>query len=239
MKQDASFDRKRHIFGAVMGPLCALLIWITPISSLNVAQHQLLAIMALVAIWWITEPVAIPVTSLLGPSLCVLVGVVPMKTAFESFASPMIFLFMGGFLIAKGMMVNGLDKRIAYGIMSMKWVGDSPRRIFLALGAACMICSGWISNTATAAMMFPIALGLLEAIREMMAANGKTIDLSSYKYANASEHHYDRILGGAGSTGSPRVILRLDGMGLCGNGGLFRRGLLGAVEAVSCRCEAY
>ena len=183
MKQDASFDRKRHMFGAIMGPLCALLIWITPISSLNVAQHQLLAIMALVAIWWITEPVAIPVTSLLGPSLCVLVGVVPMKTAFESFASPMIFLFMGGFLIAKGMMVNGLDKRIAYGIMSMKWVGDSPRRIFLALGAACMICSGWISNTATAAMMFPIALGLLEAIREMMAANGKTIDLSNYKYA--------------------------------------------------------
>ena len=183
MKQDASFDRKRHMLGAVMGPLCALLIWITPICSLNVAQHQLLAIMALVAIWWITEPVAIPVTSLLGPSLCVLVGVVPMKTAFESFASPMIFLFMGGFLIAKGMMVNGLDKRIAYGIMSMKWVGDSPRRIFLALGAACMICSGWISNTATAAMMFPIALGLLEAIREMMAANGKTIDLSNYKYA--------------------------------------------------------
>lgn len=183
MKQDASFDRKRHMFGAVMGPLCALLIWITPISSLNVAQHQLLAIMALVAIWWITEPVAIPVTSLLGPSLCVLVGVVPMKTAFESFASPMIFLFMGGFLIAKGMMVNGLDKRIAYGIMSMKWVGDSPRRIFLAIGLACMLCSGWISNTATAAMMFPIALGLLEAIREMMAVRGREINLRTYKYA--------------------------------------------------------
>ncbi len=183
MKQDSSFDRKRHIFGAVMGPLCALLIWITPINGLNLQQHQLLAIMSLVAIWWITEPVAIPVTSLVGPSLCVIVGMVPMKTAFEAFASPMIFLFMGGFLIAKGMMVNGLDKRIAYGIMSMKWVGDSPRRIFLAMGAACMICSGWISNTATAAMMFPIALGLLEAIREMMAANGKTIDLSNYKYA--------------------------------------------------------
>jgi sodium-dependent dicarboxylate transporter 2/3/5 len=90
---------------------------------------------------------------------------------------------MGGFLLAKGMMVNGLDKRMAYGIMSMKWVGDSPRKIFLAIGLACMLCSGWISNTATAAMMFPIALGLLEAIREMMAANGKTIDLANYKYA--------------------------------------------------------
>ena len=135
------------------------------------------------AFWWICEPVPIPVTSLLGPTLCVILGVASATDAFKAFASPMIFLFMGGFLIAKGMMVNGLDKRIAYGIMSMKWVGDSPRRIFLAIGLACMLCSGWISNTATAAMMFPIALGLLEAIREMMAANGKYIDLRKYKYA--------------------------------------------------------
>ena len=110
-------------------------------------------------------------------------GVVKMKDAFAAFANPMIFLFMGGFIIAKAMMVNGLDKRIAYGIISMKWVGDSPRRIFLAIGLACMLCSGWISNTATAAMMFPIAIGLLEAIREMMAANGREINLHTYKYA--------------------------------------------------------
>ncbi len=181
--KDSSFDRKRHILGAVLGPLCAILVWLTPIDGLSGEAHRLLAVMSLVAIWWITEPIAIPVTSLLGPTLCVLLGVVPMKEAFESFANPMIFLFMGGFLIAKGMMVNGLDKRMAYGIMSMKWVGDSPRRIFLAIGLACMICSGWISNTATAAMMFPISLGLLEAIREMMAANGRKIDLSNYKYA--------------------------------------------------------
>ena len=171
------------MIGAVLGPLCALLVWLTPIEGINTAQHTLLAIMSLVAIWWITEPVPIPVTSLLGPSLCVLFGVADMKTAFAAFANPMIFLFMGGFIIAKAMMVNGIDKRIAYGIMSLKWVGDSPRRIFIAIGVACMMCSGWISNTATAAMMFPIALGLLEAIREMMAANGKQIDLKNYKYA--------------------------------------------------------
>jgi sodium-dependent dicarboxylate transporter 2/3/5 len=139
--------------------------------------------MSLVAIWWITEPIAIPLTSLFGPTLCVILGIVPIKDAYDQFANPMIFLFMGGFLLAKGMMVNGLDKRIAYGIMSMKWVGDSPRRIFLAIGLACILCSGWVSNTATAAMMFPISLGLLEAIREMMAENGKTIDLKNYKYA--------------------------------------------------------
>ena len=183
MDQTSSFDQKRHTIGAFLGPICALLIWLTPIAGLEPAQHKLLAILTLVAIWWITEPIPIPITSLLGPALCVLTGVASMKDSFDSFANPMIFLFMGGFLIAKGMMVNGLDKRIAYGIMSMRWVGDSPRRIFLAIGLACMFCSGWISNTATCAMMFPIALGLLEAIREMMAANGKQIDLKNYKYA--------------------------------------------------------
>ena len=76
---------------------------------------------------------------------------------------------MVSFLLATAMIVNGLDKRIAYGIISMKWVGDSPRRIFLAVGLVCMICSSWVSNTATAAMMFPIALGLLGAISEILA----------------------------------------------------------------------
>ncbi len=183
LTNDKSFDRWRRLIGAICAPLCALLVWYVDIPGLEDKAHVLLAIMTLVALWWITEPVPIPVTSLIGPTLCVLFGVVSMKEAFAAFGNPMIFLFMGGFIIAKGMMVNGLDKRIAYGIISMKWVGDSPRRIFLAIGLACMVCSGWISNTATAAMMFPIALGLLEAIREMMAANGKEINLHSYKYA--------------------------------------------------------
>lgn len=180
---DSRFERLRKFTGAILGPLCMLLIWFMPIDGISEQAHHLLAVMSLVAIWWITEPVPIPVTSLLGPTLCVLTGIAPMNDAFSNFANPMIFLFMGGFLLAKAMMVNGLDKRFAYGILSMKWVGDSPRRIFLAIGLACILCSGWISNTATAAMMFPIALGLLEAIREMMAANGKIIDLTKYKYA--------------------------------------------------------
>ena len=178
-----STEQIRKMTGAILGPLCAIILWLMPIDGLSEQAHHLLAVMSLIAIWWITEPIAIPLTSLFGPTLCVILGIVPIKDAYEQFANPMIFLFMGGFLLAKGMMVNGLDKRIAYGIMSMKWVGDSPKRIFLAIGLACILCSGWVSNTATAAMMFPISLGLLEAIREMMAENGKTIDLKNYKYA--------------------------------------------------------
>ncbi len=182
-KQESHFDHSRHLVGGLLGPILAILIWLIPIEGLTPEAHKLLSIVTLVAIWWITEPLPIPVTSLVGPTLCVVLDVVKMKDAFAAFSNPMIFLFMGGFIIAKAMTVNGLDKRIAYGIMSMKWVGDSPRRIFLAIGLACMLCSGWISNTATAAMMFPIALGLLEAIREMMAQKGKVIELHTYKYA--------------------------------------------------------
>lgn len=90
---------------------------------------------------------------------------------------------MGGFILAKAMMMHGLDKRFAYWLLSRSWVGSNPRRIFLAIGLATALCSGWVSNTATAAMMFPICLGLLDSIKEMFAVNGRKINLSEYKYA--------------------------------------------------------
>ena len=167
----------------IFGPLLAIVVMLTPIDALTLEAHKLLAIMVLVALWWITEPIPIPVTSLLGPTLSVIVGAVPASAAFAAFANPMIFLFMGGFILAKAMMMHGLDKRFAYWLLSRSWVGSNPRRIFLAVGLATALCSGWVSNTATAAMMFPICLGLLTSIKDMMAANGREIDLSEYKYA--------------------------------------------------------
>lgn len=182
-RAEQAFDRKRRTIGLFGGPLLAVLVFLTPIAGLTLAAHKLLAIMVLVALWWITEPVPIPVTSLIGPTLAVITGVVPVGSAFAAFANPMIFLFMGGFILAKAMMTHGLDKRFAYWLLSRSWVGSNPRRIFLAVGLAAALCSGWVSNTATAAMMFPICLGLLSSIKEMFAANGRVIDLHEYKYA--------------------------------------------------------
>lgn len=180
---EEAFDRKRRTIGLFGGPLLAMLVFMTPIDGLTLEAHKLLAIMVLVALWWITEPVPIPVTSLIGPTLAVITGVVSASVAFASFANPMIFLFMGGFILAKAMMTHGLDKRFAYWLLSRSWVGSNPKRIFLAVGLAAALCSGWVSNTATAAMMFPICLGLLTSIKEMFAANGRDIDLHEYKYA--------------------------------------------------------
>ena len=180
---EKAFDRKRRTFGLFVAPILAIAVMLTPIDALSLEAHKLLAIMVLTAIWWITEPIPIPVTSLLAPTLAVVTGVAPVSTAFASFANSMIFLFMGGFILAKAMMTHGLDKRFAYWLLARKWVGSNPRRIFLAIGLATALCSGWVSNTATAAMMFPICLGLLNSIKEMMAANGKNINLHEYKYA--------------------------------------------------------
>ena len=182
-RAEQAFDRKRRTIGLFGAPILALLVFFTPIAGLTLEAHKLLAIMVLVALWWITEPVPIPVTSLIGPTLAVITGVVPAGTAFAAFANPMIFLFMGGFILAKAMMTHGIDKRFAYWLLSRSWVGSNPRRIFLAVGLAAALCSGWVSNTATAAMMFPICLGLLTSIKEMFAANGREIDLHEYKYA--------------------------------------------------------
>ncbi|ORU00618.1 anion transporter [Anaerovibrio sp. JC8] len=182
-RAEQAFDRKRKTVGLFGAPLLAILVFMTPIDGLTVEAHKLLSIMILVSLWWITEPVPIPVTSLIGPVLAVVTGIVKESDAFAAFANPMIFLFMGGFILAKAMMLHGLDKRFSYWLLSMSWVGSNPRRIFLAIGLASALCSGWVSNTATAAMMLPICLGLLTAIKDMMAANGRDIDLSDYKYA--------------------------------------------------------
>lgn len=180
---EQAFDRRRRTFGLFVAPILAVAVMLTPIDALTLEAHKLLAIMTLVALWWITEPIPIPVTSLLGPTLAVVTGAVPVSGAFSAFANSMIFLFMGGFILAKAMMMHGLDKRFAYWLLSRSWVGSNPRRIFLAIGLATALCSGWVSNTATAAMMFPICLGLLTSIKEMMAANGRKIILREYKYA--------------------------------------------------------
>jgi sodium-dependent dicarboxylate transporter 2/3/5 len=181
--EEERFDRMRKTIGFFLGPALGLLVYFMPIAGLKAQAHALLAVVVFTATWWITEPVPIPVSSMLGPIIASMIGVVSPTQAFAPFANPLIFLFMGSFMLATAMMSHGLDRRFAYAILSMKWVGSSTKRIMLALGLVTALCSGWVSNTATTAMMFPIAMGLLMAIKDMHAAAGREIDLAKYKYA--------------------------------------------------------
>jgi sodium-dependent dicarboxylate transporter 2/3/5 len=151
--------------------------------TLTPKAQMLAAIIGWVVTWWVTEPIPIPVTALLGAMLCIPFGVSPARNVFAPFSDPIIYLFLGSFILAEAMAVHGLDKRFAYGIMSMQWVGNSAVRILLAYGAITAAISAWMSNTATTAMMFPIGLGIIVAMADMMAKQaGKEIDPYRLRY---------------------------------------------------------
>ena len=80
---------------------------------------------------------------------------------FAPFADPIIFLFIGSFMLAEAMFVHGLDRRIAFTALSSRLVGTSPTRILIVFGGVTTVLSMWISNTATTAMMFPIGLSIV------------------------------------------------------------------------------
>jgi sodium-dependent dicarboxylate transporter 2/3/5 len=177
------FERFRRTAGLFLGPLLSLFIYLLPLSGLSSRAHTLAAVIAWVVVWWVTEPVPIPVTSLFGAALCVITGVADVKTVFAPFANPIIFLFLGSFIIARTMSVHGLDRRLAYSLLSRRLVGSSSGRILFIFGAICALLSMWISNTATAAMMYPIGLGIVTAMADLMARQtGRSVPIERLRF---------------------------------------------------------
>lgn len=181
--QEERFERWRNTVGLFLGPLVALTLYLSPMPSLSPQAHILAAVIAWVGIWWITEPIPIPMSALMGAVLCVLFGLADAKKVFAPFADPIIYLFLGSFILAEAMAIHGLDKRFAYAIMSMKAVGNSTGRILCAFGVICGFLSMWISNTAATAMMFPIALGIIYAMADIVGQQtGKSVDPTKLRY---------------------------------------------------------
>ena len=164
----------RYRAGAVLAPLVFLLLLALPLEGLSPPAHRLAAVLSAVVVLWVTEALPLPATALLGASLCVLLGVAPAREVFAPFADPLMFLFVGAFILARAIFLHGLDRRFAYAVLSLPWVGARPSRIMLAFGAVTAFISAWISNTATTAMMFGIGLSILAALRAPAA--GATID---------------------------------------------------------------
>jgi sodium-dependent dicarboxylate transporter 2/3/5 len=157
---EEQFNRRRRTVGFVLAPLAFLLVFALPLP-LPLAAHRMAAIMAFVVVCWITEALPMAVTAMLGPVLAVIFGVADARTALAPFADPIIFLFIGSFILAEAMFVHGVDRRIAYGALSLRFVGGSPARMLIVYGAVATGLSMWISNTATTAMMFPIGLSIV------------------------------------------------------------------------------
>ena len=119
-----------------------------------------LAMMVWMATWWMTEAVEIEVTSLLPIAAFPVLGVMPLGVTTASYGADVIYLFLGGFVLAMAIQRWGLDRRIAF--LTLHLVGARTSAIVAGIMGATAFLSMWVSNTATAAMMVPIALSVID-----------------------------------------------------------------------------
>ena len=117
-----------------------------------------------VILWWVGEPVPIPVTSLLPMGLFPLLGVMSGKQVALAYGSPLILLLLGGFLLSKAMESTGAHRKVAL-LMVSAVGGNSARRLVFGFMLASALLSMWISNTAVTLMLLPVALAVLERAR--------------------------------------------------------------------------
>lgn len=161
---------RRQVAGWIVGPALLLLTFIVPApEGLSELGWRTAGVAALMAAWWICEPIPIPATSLLPMVLFPLLGIVEMRAAAAPYAHPIIYLFFGGFLLALAMERWGLHRRIALGLIGI--MGTRPARIVAGFMVASAFLSMWVSNTATALMMLPIALSVI-VLLEAQAKDG-------------------------------------------------------------------
>jgi sodium-dependent dicarboxylate transporter 2/3/5 len=160
---DAGGAPWRERAGLVLAPLAFAALWLAPLS-VSVEAHRLAAIMGAVVVLWICETIPMAMTAFLGVAAAVALGVAPAAVAFAPFADPLIFLFVGTFMLAQAIFFHGLDRRFAFAILSLPGVGERPALVLVAYASVACLISMWISNTATVAMMFPIGVSLLSAL---------------------------------------------------------------------------
>ena len=156
--------------GLVLGPILAVATYAVLPSTytsggesvaFSDAGRATAAVAVLMATWWITEAIEIYATALLPLALLPLLGVRTIDETAAPYASELIFLFLGGFLLALSMQRWGLERRIS--LFALRFVGTEPTRVVGGFMVLTAVFSMWVSNTATVAMMLPVALAVIDA----------------------------------------------------------------------------
>ena len=151
-------------------------LWLGPVLSATAAvacseagyggdMATVAFVAVLCVVWWVFEPVPIPVTSLVPLALLPLLGVLTPAQVGQAYGSPLILLLLGGFLLSKAMEHSGAHRRIALGMVEL-FGASSGRRLIMGFMVASAVLSMWISNTATTLMLLPVALAVLEAVKD-------------------------------------------------------------------------
>jgi solute carrier family 13 (sodium-dependent dicarboxylate transporter), member 2/3/5 len=158
------------------GVAIALLFFFVNPFGVSANAAKVLAIAGLMITWWITEALPMPVVALLPLILFPLLNISKLEEAAAPYANPVIFLFMGGFMLGLAIEKWNLHRRIALNIIRL--TGTSGDRIVLGFILATGLLSMWLSNTATTMMMFPIALSVIHVMKENNKGEGNIANFS-------------------------------------------------------------
>jgi sodium-dependent dicarboxylate transporter 2/3/5 len=173
---DAGTRRLHQKIGLPAGPAAAVLAYLllpsqfqggTEVVDFTHAGRATMSLMLWMATWWLTEAIDLSATALLPLVVLPITGAAAMQKAAAPYASELIFLFMGGFLMALSMQRWGLDQRIA--LMTLRLVGTRQHMMVGGFMLATAMMSAFVSNTATAAMMLPIGIGVIDLVRRQGA----------------------------------------------------------------------
>lgn len=172
----------RAWIGLVAGPLLlAVMLLLPPPEGMTVHAWRTAAVAALMAVWWMSEAIPIAATALLPVVLFPLLGIATVSATTAPYANEVIYLFLGGFLIAMAIESCGLHKRMALTILRV--VGTRPANLILGFMLATAFISMWVSNTATVVMLLPMATSVIALTRVAGAAA-----------PNARENEFDAAL---------------------------------------------
>lgn len=153
----------RQRVGLILGPLALiLLLLLPPPEGMSTEGWRTTAVGLWMALWWVTEAIPIPATALLPLVLFPSLGILAMGEAAAPYANPLVFLFLGGFVLALAMQRWELHRRIALSIV--RAMGTKPHMLVLGFYIATGFLSMWVSNTATAVMMLPIGLSVIDLV---------------------------------------------------------------------------
>ena len=165
MQKSSTFLSKITLLLFLLAPVLALYILIAQPLNASYTANAMLGVAVWMAIWWATEKVPLSITALLPVILFPLLGIMDGKAVSSTYYNHIIFLFIGGFMLALGMQNWQLHKRIALKILMV--TGTSPSKILLGFMLATSFLSMWISNTATTMMMLPILLSVIMSLEEI------------------------------------------------------------------------
>lgn len=189
---------RRQAIGWIAGPALLLMTLVLPApEGLSELGWRTAGVAALMAVWWICEPIPIPATSFLPMVLFPVLGIVDIRGAAAPYAHPIIYLFFGGFLIALAMERWNLHRRIGLGLVGV--MGTQPTRIVGGFMVAAAFLSMWVSNTATALMMLPIALSVTSLLEAQAQSEDDKAHASTFTLVLLLSVAYASTIGGLGT----------------------------------------